>query len=78
MNFGIILITEGFRYLKNRWMMLHGNQDSFYDNKSNGLGNRILAFLKPIKTNGLDEFNSIAYIDYIITMLLNLEAFGSE
>lgn len=73
-----ILMTEGCRYLKNRWKMLHGNHDVFYDNVANGLENKVLALLERIKTNGLDEFNSIPYIGYTITALLNLEAFGSE
>ncbi len=73
-----ILMTEGSRYLKNRWIMLHGNQDTFYDNVANGMEGKILTFLNHIKKQGLDEFNSIPYIGYTITALLNLEAFGSE
>jgi len=73
-----MLMTEGSRYLKNRWIMLHGNNDPFYDNLKNGMEHKILSFLNEMKTSGLYEFNSIPYIGYTITALLNLEAFASD
>jgi len=73
-----VLMTEGSKYLKNRWLMNHGNKDSRYDNVQNGLENQLLAFLSGMKTNGLYEFNSLPYIGYTITALLNLEAFASD
>jgi len=73
-----ILMTEGSRYLKNRWMMLHGNSSSQYNNIHNGMEGKLLSFLAQMKTGGLYEFNSLPYIGYTITALLNLEAFGSE
>jgi hypothetical protein len=73
-----ILMTEGSRYLKNRWEALHGNKDEFNDNVENGMEDKILAFLGEMKKDGLYEFNSNPYIGYTITALLNLEAFASE
>ena len=73
-----MLMTEGSRYLKNRWMMLHGNKDSYYDNVENGMESKLLSLLEEMKTSGLYEFNSLPYIGYTITALLNLEAFASE
>ena len=73
-----ILMTEGSRYLKNRWLMLHGDTKSDYDNVKNGMEAKILAYLERMKTDGLYEFNSIPYIGYTIMALLNLEAFASD
>lgn len=73
-----ILMTEGSRYLKNRWLALHGNDDPKYDNISNGMESKILGVLDEMKTNGLYEFNSMPYIGYTITALLNLEAYASQ
>lgn len=73
-----MLMTEGSRYLKNRWIMLHGSKDPFYDNTGNGMEHKILSLLNEMKTSGLYEFNSIPYIGYTITALLNLEAFASD
>lgn len=73
-----ILMTEGSRYLKNRWLMTHGNQQPIYDNEKNGMETAILKFLAEMQTAGLYEFNSLPYNGYTITALLNLEAFGSE
>lgn len=73
-----ILMTEGSRYLKNRWIMLHGNSSTKYNNINNGMEGKLLAFLEQIKTGGLYEFNSLPYIGYTITALLNLEAFSSK
>ena len=73
-----ILMTEGSRYLKNRWLQTHGSTSLRHDNLANGLEGKLLAVLAEPAVNGLYEFNSQPYIAYTITALLNLEAFGSE
>ena len=73
-----LLMTEGSKYLKNRWINLHGNADPYYNNETNGLENELLQLLTKLKTKGLYEFNSIPYAGYTISALLNLEAFGSD
>ncbi len=73
-----ILMTEGSRYLKNRWIMLHGNNSEKYDNIKNGMEGKLLAFLDEMRVNGLYEFNSLPYVGYTLVALLNMEAFGSE
>ena len=73
-----VLMTEGSRYLKNRWIMLHGDTKPYYDNVKNGMEAKILAYLDRMKTGGLYEFNSIPYLGYTIMALLNLEAFASD
>lgn len=73
-----LLMTEGSRYLKNRWRSLHGNTESLYDNATNGLETWLLSYLNKLHDAGLYEFNSIPYLGYTLTALLNLEAFGSE
>jgi len=73
-----ILMTEGSWYLKNRWLMTHGNSNAIYDNAKNGMESSILKFLVEMQTAGLYEYNSLPYNGYTITALLNLEAFGSE
>ncbi|EMI16114.1 putative secreted protein, partial [Rhodopirellula maiorica SM1] len=72
-----LLMTEGSRYLKNRWMMLHGSQLAKHDNLSNGLEQWLLDLIEEIRSAGPYEFNSIPYEGYTLTALLNLEAFGS-
>ena len=73
-----LLMTEGSRYLKNRWLATHGDTDTRYDNLANGMESKILALLSHLRTEGLWEFNSQPYIGYTLLGLLNLEAFGSE
>lgn len=73
-----LLMTEGSRYLKNRWLHLHGDTRPLTDNATNGMEAKLLGLLDELKTAGLDEFNSQPYIGYTITALLNLEAFGSD
>lgn len=73
-----ILMTEGSRYLKNRWIMVHGDSSLYYDNVRNGLEAKLIAYLERMKTRGLYEFNSIPYIGYTLMALLNLEGFASE
>ena len=58
--------------------MLHGNTDPIYNNSNNGMEQKLLDVLADLKINGLYEFNSLPYIGYTITALLNLEAFGSD
>ena len=73
-----ILMTEGSRYLKNRWLQTHGNAAPRYDNAANGMEGKLPAVLAEMKATGLFEFNSQPYIGYTITALLNFEAFGAE
>jgi hypothetical protein len=73
-----LLMTEGSRYLKNRWITLHGNQNAKYDNIANGMESKLLALLTEMEINGLYEFNSMPYVGYTITALLNLEAYASD
>ncbi len=73
-----ILMAQGSKYLKNRYLMLHGSQDARYDNEKNGLEAGLLAKLKELTTMGLYEFNSVPYLGYTLAALLNLEAFGTE
>jgi len=48
-----ILMTEGSRYLKNRWLALCGNTDEKYDNIKNGMEEKLLAFMDEMRINGL-------------------------
>lgn len=73
-----LLMTEGSRYLKNRWLALHGYTEPEYDNMKNGLEEWLLSFLGELSEAGLYEFNSMPYLGYTMTALMNLEAFGSE
>lgn len=73
-----ILMTEGSRYLKNRWLALRGNTDKKYNNIRNGMEDKLLAFMDEMRVNGLYEFNSLPYVGYTLVALLNIEAFGSE
>lgn len=73
-----LLMTEGSRYLKNRWLMLHGSTDARYDNERNGMERWMLDLLRELNSAGLYEFNSIPYMGYTLTALLNLEAYGSD
>jgi hypothetical protein len=73
-----LLMTEGSRYLKNRWRQLHGDKAARYDNVANGMEAKLSALLLQINNAGLYEFNSLPYTGYTITALLNLEAFASD
>lgn len=73
-----LLMTEGSRYLKNRWLTLHGSEDSKYDNIGNGMEAKISELLSEMLTKSLYEFNSMPYVGYTITALLNLEAYASD
>ena len=70
-------MTEGSRYLKNRWLATHGHLEPVYDNVKNGLESWLLKLLTKLRLEGLYEFNSIPYEGYTLTALLNLEAFGA-
>jgi hypothetical protein len=54
-----LLMTEGSRYLKNRWLRLHGSTAPRHDNNGNGMEARLLDLLGELQTAGLYEFNSI-------------------
>ena len=73
-----LLMTEGSRYLKNRWLKLHGSTKPEHNNMENGLEDWMLSFLGELREAGLYEFNSMPYLGYTMTALMNLEAFGSE
>jgi hypothetical protein len=73
-----LLMTEGSRYLKNRWLALHGSSLSMHDNVANGLEEWLLTLIEELRMAGLHEFNSIPYEGYTLTALLNLDAFGSQ
>lgn len=73
-----LLMTEGSRYLKNRWLQAHGDQSPRFDNEANGLEAKLLALLTAMRTAGFHEFNSQPYIGYTLLGLLNLEAFASD
>lgn len=73
-----LLMTEGARYLKNRWLMQHGSTMPRHDNLANGLEEYLLDLIQMLRAAGPYEFNSIPYEGYTLLALLNLEAFGSE
>ena len=73
-----VLMTEGSRYLKNRWLSLHGMASPRFDNEANGMEAKMIARLGKMRTAGFHEFNSQPYIGYTILGLLNLEAFASD
>lgn len=73
-----LLMTEGSRYLKNRWLHLHGSAKPEHDNLENGLEDWIFSLLSELDEAGLYEFNSMPYLGYAMTALMNLEAFGSD
>lgn len=72
-----ILMTEGSRYLKNQWLRNHGNTAPQYDNKTNGVEEKLKFFLEEIDTYGFYEFNSAPYLGYTYCALLNLYEFAS-
>jgi hypothetical protein len=72
-----LLMTEGSRYLKNRWLALHGRDEARFDNVANGLEAKVRELLARLRREGLYEFNSQPYIAYTLAALLNLEAFAA-
>ncbi len=73
-----LLMTEGSRYLKNRWLQLHGNPEAKYDNSKNGLAKWLVGYLTELQRAGLYEFNSLPYLGFTLSALLNLEAFAAD
>jgi len=73
-----ILMREGSRYLKNRWLRKHGSTDRSHDNRKNGMEHWMRLHLDELRKCGLYEFNSQPYLGFTIAALLNLEAFGSR
>ncbi len=71
-----ILMMEGSRYLKNKWLKDHGSKEEVHDNQLNGLGSFLTSFIREKRENGLDEYNSKPYIGYTLTAVLNLHAFA--
>lgn len=72
-----ILMINSSRYLKNKWLLDRGFLDPQFDNQQNGLEEKLLDKLRQIRANGLDEYNSIPYVGYSMTALLNLYEHGS-
>jgi len=72
-----ILMTEGSRYLKNQWLVAHGETARRFDNAANGLEDALVGFINELDTAGLYEFNSTPYIGYTLMALLTLEAFAN-
>lgn len=73
-----ILMIEGSRYLKNQWLRLNGDTDPRYDNRRNGLEEKLTAFIREIDAAGPYEFNSTPYFGYTAMALLTLEAFAGD
>ena len=73
-----ILMTEGSRYLKNRWLQSHGNDDPRFNNVENGLEDFLLEHLSHMENAGFHEYNSRPYIGYTLTALLNLQSFAGK
>ena len=73
-----LLMINGSRYLKNRWLRLHGNKDETFDNHANGLERKLLDYLLEIYQEGVYEFNANPYQGYTLSALLNLDAFGGD
>ena len=73
-----VLMTQGSRYLKNRWLWQHGNHHPEYNNEENGIEEKLVSYLEGIIQCGIYEFNSNPYQGYTLSALLNLNAFGSD
>ncbi len=73
-----MLMTEGSRYLKNRWLRAHGNTDPIYNNETNGMEDHLISLLTTMTAKGMHEFNSQPYVGYTLLGLLNLEGYASE
>lgn len=69
-----LLMTEGSRYLRGRWLALHGGRAA---RGSSRLESWLVGFLDELEQAGFHEFNSLPYEGYSLTALLVLEAFGS-
>ena len=73
-----VLMTQGSRHLKNRWLRQHGNNDPAHNNQENGIEEKLASYLEDIIQCGIYEFNSNPYQGYTLSALLNLNAFGGE
>jgi hypothetical protein len=71
-------MINGSRYLKNRWLFLHGSGSGKFDNTRNGLRRTLLDYLVKLYHCGLYEFNSEPYQGYTLSALLNLQAFAGD
>ena len=73
-----ILMTEGSAYLKNQWLADRGDDSRRYDNRANGMEEKLLTFLEEMELAGSYEFNSHPYAGYTVMALTTLEAFAHE
>lgn len=71
-----ILMMEGSRYLKDRWLSIHRRKEGRSDLERQG--SWLSGFLKEKVRKGLEEFNSQPYIGFTLTILLALSAFGGR
>ncbi|MBN1539382.1 MAG: hypothetical protein JW939_04500 [Candidatus Thermoplasmatota archaeon] len=72
-----LLMTEGSRYLRAKWLSDHFGGNPEYTRDHEVLERKLLRMLGTLNECGLYEFNSDPYSAYSVTALLNLEAFGS-
>ncbi len=72
------LMTEGSRYLKNQWLLEHGEGGPEHDNGKNGLEQWLIAYMHEMRDMGAWEYNSIPYAGYTLHGLANIEAFAAS
>lgn len=72
-----ILMTEGSRYLRNKWLDENNAWNGNTRKHMERMEKWLLRYLKKMKRSGFYEFNSDPYVAYTATALLNLEAYGS-
>jgi len=72
------LMTEGSRYLKNQWLMEHGQGGPEHDNRTNGLEQWLIEYCHEMRDMGCWEYNSNPYVGYTLHGLSNLEAFAAS
>lgn len=73
-----ILMTNISQYLKNQWLLKHGETDEEFDNAQNGLEQFLLDNLEELHLTGQYEFNSKPYEGYTISALLVLHAYADS
>lgn len=73
-----ILMTNISQYLKNQWLVEHGETNDAFNNLNNGLEDFLLANLEELHTTGQYEFNSKPYEGYTISALLVLHAYADS
>ena len=73
-----LLMINGSMYLKNEWLWRHGVRKKEFDNRTNGMRNKLLNYLLEIYHYGIYEFNAQPYQGYTISALLNLQAFADD